>query len=348
MVTRDDVARLAGTSTAVVSYVLNNGPRPVAEATRQRVLAAVEQLGYRPNGVARSLRAQRTRVLGLIVPDISNPYFAQLARDIEDVAFARGYTVVLGNSVGDVARELVYVRTFVESRVDGLLYISAGRSSHCVDELIRSKVPTVVLDRRVRGFNASSVTADNRQGARLATQHLIDHGHRRIAFLGGPSKFSAAAERRRGWSSQLRQAGLASDRSLIVRAAFDRATGYQAALDVLNRDKRTRPTALFAAADEQGIGALRAAFELGLRVPDDLAVVSFDGVVDASYTVPSLTGVRQPVRAMATRALEILLDLVAGDDAGPVHEVLPVELILRGSCGCPERPAEQPAEQPAD
>ncbi|GAB3419096.1 LacI family DNA-binding transcriptional regulator [Flindersiella endophytica] len=342
VVTRDDVARLAGTSTAVVSYVLNNGPRPVSEATRQRVLAAVEQLGYRPNGVARSLRAQRTRVLGLIVPDISNPYFAQLARDIEDVAFGQGYTVVLGNSVGDTARELVYVRTFVESRVDGLLYISAGQPGHCVDELVRSGIPTVVLDRRVRGFNASSVTADNRGGARVATQHLIEHGHRRIAFLGGPSKFSPAAERRRGWSSQLRQAGLASDRSLVVRAAFDRNTGYRAALDVLST--ADRPTALFAAADEQGIGALRAAHELGLRVPDDLAIVSFDGVVDAAYTVPSLTGVRQPVRAMAARALSILLGLVSGDDAEPVHEVFPVELILRGSCGCPERSAEQPSD----
>jgi LacI family transcriptional regulator len=210
-----------------------------------------------------------------------------------------------------------------------------------VDELIRSNVPTVVLDRRVPGFAASSVTADNRGGARLATQHLIDHGHQRIAFLGGPSKFSAAAERRRGWSTQLRQAGLASDRGLIVRAAFDRETAYRAALSVL--DRPNRPTALFAAADEQGIGVLRAAHELGLRVPDDLAVVSFDGVVDASYTVPSLTGVRQPVRAMAARALEILLDLVRGDDAGPVHEVFPVELIVRGSCGCPEPTAEQPA-----
>ncbi|MGW5359235.1 LacI family DNA-binding transcriptional regulator [Actinopolymorpha pittospori] len=345
MVTRDDVARLAGTSTAVVSYVLNDGPRPVAAATRARVLAAVAKLGYRPNGVARSLRAKRTRVLGLLVPDSSNPYFARLARAVEDAAFASGHAVVLGNAVDDVERELAYVRTFLESRVDGLLYIPAASTSPSIEELARSKVPTVVLDRTVAGLSASSVTADNRVGARMATRHLLQHGHRRIAYLGGPAHLSTARDRRRGWADAMRGAGLSVERPLSVAGAFDRETGYHGALALLTRDPA--PTAVFAAADELGLGAMRAAFELGWKVPDDVAIISFDGVAEAAaYTVPSLSCVRQPVETMGRRAIEMLLDLIAGTQRTHRAEVVPVDLVARGTCGCPEKPASAHRHEP--
>lgn len=336
MTTRDDVARLAGTSTAVVSYVLNDGPRPVSAATRARVLEAVEQLGYRPNGVARSLRARNTRALGLIVPDSSNPYFALIARAIEDAAYARGYAVLIGNAMDDATRELTYVRTFVDRRVDGILYIPTG-GGESVAELTRAGVPTVMLDRIDSALEASSVTPDNVGGAVLATEHLIEHGHRRIACLGGPVDLWPAQERRRGWATAMRTAGLTAPKSLVGHGAFGIEAGYRAALRLLR--KRSRPTALFASADDQAIGALRAAHEIKLRVPADLAIVSFDGITEAAFTVPSLSCVRQPIRDISDRAVTLLLDRVADPTADLVHDQLPVELTPGGSCGCPERPA---------
>lgn len=336
MPTRDDVARLAGTSTAVVSYVLNNGPRPVSAATKAKVLAAVAELDYRPNGVARSLRARTTTALGLIVPDGSNPYFARIAQAVEEAAYRRGYTVLIGSAMDDAARELAYVQTFIDRRVDGILYIPT-HGADCVSEMAKARVPTVLLDRVVDGLDASSVTPDNVEGARLATQHLIDHGHRRIAFIGGPQQLSPSRERHAGWAQAMRAAKLRPLASLQVEAAFGLEAGYRAAIRLLR--KRNRPTAIFTSADDQAIGALRAAYELNLTVPDDVAFVSFDGTTEASFTVPSLCCVRQPITQLADRAVELLLNRITDPSTPVVPDRLAVSLATGGSCGCPEHPA---------
>ncbi|MBM7787240.1 LacI family DNA-binding transcriptional regulator [Tenggerimyces flavus] len=332
MVKRDEVARRAGVSAAVVSYVMNNGPRPVADATRQRVLAAVEELGYRPNGVARALRSRRTWSIGLVVPDNSNPFFAQLAHAIEDETFARGYSLLVGNASGDAARVESYLRTFQDRQVDGLIVVTNGPT----EDLARTyegRVPLViVVDQPVRGLAASTVKVDNKEGARLATEHLVSHGFTRIACIAGPRDSAPGRERYEGWQTALRAAGLAAPDSLVRWAEFSLRGGAEAVRELL--DSSPAPEAVFAATDLQAIGALRGTADAGVSVPDGLAIVGFDGIAEAEYTVPRLATVRQPVGLMGRRAVELLFRENGGDQ---VHEVFPLTLVSRGTCGCPER-----------
>lgn len=333
-VRRSDVARLAGTSPSVVSYVLNGGPRGVAEETRQRVLAAIEQLGYRPNGIARSLRMARTMTLGLVVPDNANPYFAELARAIEEESFAEGYTLLIGNSSEDDDRQTTYVQTFLARQVDGLFLVPAHGPLGCLEDLQRAKTPWVTLDRAVEGI-APAVLVDNRGGAYAATRHLLEHGRRRIACLAGPQDVMPAMDRVAGWRSALADGGVQPDAMSLWHAPFGRQAGYSAARKMLAADER--PDAIFVASDEQAMGVLRAVAELGLVCPDELAIASFDGVAAAMYSTPGLTTVQQPFRLLARAAVSHLVQqLGPGEvDADEARtEVLPVQLVRRGSCGC--------------
>lgn len=333
-VRRADVARLAGTSPAVVSYVLNNGPRPVAPQTRARVLAAIEQLGYRPNGIARSLRMNRTMTLGLVVPDNANPFFAELARAIEEESFARGYTLLIGNAAEDDARQTSYVRTFLARQVDGLFLVPAHGPVGCLPDLQRARTPWVSLDRQVPGAGAPAVLVDNRGGAYAAARHLIEHGRTRIACLAGPVDVMPATDRIAGWRDALAEEGVRPSRMSVWHAPFGRRAGYQAAQEILAGPDR--PDAIFVASDEQALGALRAVTEVGLRCPQDVALASFDGIPAAAYSTPALTTMAQPFAAIGHAAVTHLLNQITGDD-GPT-EVLPVSLLARGSCGCPDPP----------
>lgn len=336
MVTRDDVARRAGTSSAVVSYVVNNGPRRVSEKTRAKVLAAIDELGYRPNGFARALRSTRSRLLGLVLPDNSNPFFAELARVIEDEAFRRGYLLLLGNSTEDDERQAAYVREFLELRVEGLLLISAASGQRQADlrlsleELQGSRIPTVVLDRAIPDLKASYLTVDNFGGGYLATRHLLDHGHTEVACLAGPAGNQPADSRTRGWRRAIMQAGLSPGAQLLVHSAFRREAGYEAMRVLLT--EYDPPTAVFAESDEHAIGALSAAAECGIRVPQDLALVSFDGIPESRFTRPSLTTVAQPFEELGRQAVDLALGSRPGDGAHRVR--LPVTLRIGESCGC--------------
>ncbi|WP_331767897.1 LacI family DNA-binding transcriptional regulator [Embleya sp. NBC_00896] len=348
MATRQDVARLAGTSPAVVSYVLNNGPRSVAPATRDRVLAAVKQLDYRPNAVARSLRLSHTMTLGLVVPDSANPFFAELARSLEDHAWAAGYTLLVGNAVDDDQREAGYVRTFLDRQVDGLVIIPTHGNRTWRGELARSGVPCLVFDREVEDPTVSQVLVDNVEGARAATAHLIGHGRRRVGCIAGPLGIHPTVDRVAGWRNALEEAGQrvgsgsggrtgwesCPDAAPLVHGSFGRRDGYLAGLTLLSRDRGL--DALFVTSDEQAVGVLRAATELGLRVPEDLAIVSFDGIAASAYTWPALSTMRQPVGALGRVAMARLSARMADPDLAPSRDVLPVHLIARGSCGCPD------------
>jgi LacI family transcriptional regulator len=340
MVTRDDVANRAGISPAVVSYVVNGGPRRVAPGTRSKVLRAIEDLGYRPNGLARALRVQKTFTIGLIVPDNTNPFFAQLARAVEETAFARGYVLLLGNSGQDDKRQAAYVRTFLERKVDGLVLIAdsdTGRSplpEVTASELKGAGVPLVLLDRSPSDLWAPSVTVDNEGGAYIATRHLIEHGHREVACLAGPDDLHTARRRTRGWRRALREAGITPRPDLVARSRFRRDEGYRAVGRLLSG--RPRPTALFAESDAQAIGVLRWAQENGVRVPEDLALVSFDGIEEAAYTTPPLTTVAQPIEELGRRSVELLVGPGAAGTPAPGYrpEALAVELVRRRTCGC--------------
>ncbi|MEU6824296.1 LacI family DNA-binding transcriptional regulator [Streptomyces atriruber] len=332
MATRQDVARLAGTSPSVVSYVVNNGPRSVAPATRERVLAAVRALDYRPNGVARSLRMRQTMTLGLVVPDAANPFFAELARALEDHAWAAGYTLLVGNSVDDAGREAGYLRTFLDRRVDGLVLIPSQGDRPWRAELARADVARLVLDRELKDVPASHVLADNRGGAGAATLHLLSHGRRRIGCVAGPAGIHPTVDRVAGWRAAVDGAGLGD--APLLHGSFDRLAGYRSALALLSGDRRL--DALFVTCDTQAAGVIRAASELGIRVPDDLALVAFDGIAAAAYTAPALSTMRQPFEELGRTAVRRLLAQVRDPGLAPTRDVLPVTLLARGSCGCPD------------
>jgi len=311
-VTRNDVARYAGVSTAVVSYVVNDGPRAVSPQARERVLEAIRVLGYRPNATARALRTGSTQTFGLITPDGGNPLFAELAKAIDKAAAERGYVVLQTSADGDPETERTKVAQLLARQVSGLVLVTPAEAP----ELAGADVPVVVVNRLLPGV--SSVRPRYREGARRAVEHLLWHGHTRIALVIG-----GRGERESGWRDALRAAGL--EDGPVVRVAFSREGGYAAGQELIAQ----RPTAVFASSDLQAIGVLRAVREAGLRVPEDVAVVAFDGTAEAEYCWPPLTVVRQPVERMAA---EVVRQLVEGTVDRPT--VYPTELIIRKSCGC--------------
>lgn len=332
MVSRNDVARRAGVSTAVVSYVVNDGPRRVAPATKERVLRAIEELGYRPNLVARSLRMNRTRAIALIVPDMADAFFAQLAREIQVTGFDRGFTLLLANAMDDPAKELGHVRAFVERRADGIILAPTGIARDGVDLVATSGLASVIVDRDMPGSQCSSVVVDNHHGGYLATRHLIEHGHTNIGCIGGPAGIAIANDRTRGWRQALREAGVEPAEGMELHSTFSR---YSAYLDTLRMLRGTHPpSAIFACADEQALGVYRAAATAGVRIPDDLAIVSFDSAPAAPYLAPALTAIRQPITQIADVAVRRLLEHMDTPGRPPTRDNLPVELVVRGSCGC--------------
>ena len=323
-VTRADVARYAGVSTAVVSYVVNGGPRPVAVATAARVSEAIRVLGYRPNASARALRTGSTQMLGLVVPEIGNPLFAELAVAVERAAARRGHAVLLVDSGSDPRRERTLMRSLTARQVDGIIVSTAQRSS-LADDLASLGAPVVLLNSFDAFEGIETVGVDAREGARVGVAHLVEHGHARIALIvGGPE----GEVREHGWLDATRAAGLPD--GPLAREPFTRAGGYRGAMRLFGG--ADRPTALFASSDMQAVGALRALGELGLRVPEDVAVVSFDGTDEAEYATPRLTVVRQPVDEMAEEAVA---RIVAPDpERAPHHASFTPTLVVGRSCGC--------------
>lgn len=315
-----------------MSYVLNGGPRAVAPQTRARVLAAIKELDYQPNGIARSLRTSRTMTLGLVIPDSSNPFFAELARAIEDAAFESGYTLLVGNATEDEDRQTTYVRTFLQRQVDGLLLVPTHGPVKCVTELRNWNGPWVLLDRRVKHLTGvSQLLVDSRGGAQFATQHLLGHGRSNVACIAGPVDVTTTQDRVAGWRKALAEAGRRPLTSMIRHVPFGRWASYQAALDLFTA---RRPDAVFVASDEQAVGVLRALAELGMRCPDDVAVVSFDGIASSAYTVPTLTTMAQPFAQLGQLSISRLIARIGDPDAEPETSVLPVSLVVRRSCGC--------------
>ncbi|MDT3399501.1 LacI family DNA-binding transcriptional regulator [Streptomyces sp. B1866] len=336
-VTRDDVARLAGTSTAVVSYVINNGPRPVAPATRERVLAAIQELGYRPDRVAQAMASRRTDLIGLILPDARQPFFAEMAHSVERAAAERGKMVLVGNSDYLDEREVHYLRAFLGMRVSGLILISQGPSENAAVEIEAWDARVVLLHARRAAIDDVAVVCDDVGGARLAVRHLLEHGHAYVACLGGtertPKVGDPVTDHVEGWRQAMEEAGRPTEGRLF-QAPYNRYDAYQVALRLLSGPDR--PTAVFCATDDQAIGVLRAARELRIDVPRELAVAGFDDVKEAGLTDPPLTTVAADRVAMANAAVDLVLDdglRVAGSRRERV-ERFPAELVVRRSCGC--------------
>lgn len=326
-VTRADVAREAGTSTAVVSYVLNDGPRPVAAATRFRVLDAIESTGYRPDSIARALASGASRTLGLVVPDLSNPFFTALGHALEEAASKAGLVFLLGDSAENPVRQGDLIQSFLGRRVDGLVIVGVDEGID-LSSARAAQIPVVLLDRTLAEPEVSTVAIDNRAAAQAATDHLIGHGRTRIALVSGPGTLATAEARARGWEDALRAADLLVDSNRVYRTGFDRRGGYLAGLELFSAVDLL--DAVFVASEQQAIGLLRAAHETGTRIPQDVAVVAFDGTEASEYCVPSLTTIAQPFDELATQALELVR--VPRDRARNV--VCEFDLVRRSSCGC--------------
>ncbi len=318
---------MAGVSTAVVSYVVNDGPRPVAAATAVRVREAMELLGYRPNASARALRLGKTHTLGLVMADALNPFFSEYTSALVKAADARGWRLLIADSRQDESDEAEIVEEFVARQVDGLLFASSFARFERSRTLQAAGIPTVLIDcpgpvpgRRTVGTNAGGA-AEN-----LVT-HLVEHGRSRIGLIVGDHGFGNPDPRERGWRRALRAAGLAD--GPMIRVPFSREGGYAGGMALLEQDPDI--DAVFASSDLQGIGLVRALHERGMRIPQDVAVVSFDGTKESEFCWPPLTVARQRLPELAAAAIALMdtPDLASG-----THVQLEADLILRESCGC--------------
>ncbi len=313
MTTIRDVAQLAGVSTATVSHVLND-TRVVSDDLRGRVVAAMVTLNYRPNAVARSLRVSETLTIGLIVPDVELPFFARYARDIETAASEVGYNVILCNSNWALANELRYLDHLLARRVDGLICISVSLTPEHIIPVLRRNAPVVWLEESRIGQSFDSIVLDNHRGAYDAAWHLIERGHRRIGCITGPIVAQLTGDRIAGVRQALNDAGIAHDERLMMIGAYDAESGYHLAGQLL--DLADPPTALFAFNDIMAIGALRAAYERGLRVGQQIGIIGFDGIGLTAHVSPPLSTIEQPTPAMSAAAISLLLERVSGQHHG--------------------------------
>ncbi len=337
--TRSDVARLAGVSPAVVSYVLNDGPRPVAAGTRERVEAAVRQLDYRPNAIASALRGGSTRSIGFLTPNQRNPFFAELAEAVERRFSARGYLVLTGNTNNDRNREEAYLRTVLDRRVDALVLSSGVSLARSAPPAMRG-VPVVVLEELAEGSPFSGIGSDDRADAATAVEHLQHHGHELIGCISGPPWIAVEAARISGWRRQQASASAPAGEDLLVVAEQSEEGGNSAAALLLSEHGRPwaahgrRPSALFVTSDAQATGAIYTCHELGLRVPQDVAVVSFGGTHPAAYTIPPLSTLRQDINFLATATVNHLSRKIADPSTSRVDLTLRGNLVIGRSCGC--------------
>ncbi|MFO1068032.1 MAG: LacI family DNA-binding transcriptional regulator [Geminicoccaceae bacterium] len=327
MPTIRDVARAAGVSTATVSAVLNDTAF-VSPALRQRVEAAVAKLGYAPHSIARSLKRGRTQLLGLMIPDITNPFFTELVHVVEVAAHRAGYGVLLCDSGQDPAKERSYLQLMRSHRVDGLVLCPVGDGG-LAEPARAGGMPLVMVDRLVPGLEADVVLMDNYAAGLAATRHLVNLGHRRIGAVAGPAGLEPADERLRGFREALALRGLAVRDGDIRHGNFEEEGAYLASLELLGGT--SRPTALFVANNHMLIGVMRAVANLAMSCPADISVAAVDDFPWANAFTPRLTTVRQPVAAMGETALRLLLERLAGGDGPPRRIVLPAELVIRDS-----------------
>lgn len=323
--TRADVAQLAGVSTAVVSYVFNKGPRKVAPATYEKVRRAAKLLNYRPNTTARALRTGFSKMMAVIVPDSSNPFSAGIYNELQSAASHHGYSLMFMNVKGDPALEEDAIRKLIERNVDAI-FLSTSRTYDQIGTAPLDQSRFIFMDQPRRLMNAKSVSTNFYTSAMTATEHLIGHRHCSVDMLYGGPEVDRTDDRVRGWYAAHQNNNLPAGR--IARSFFTREGGYRATIKLI--DSNHPPQAIFAGSDMEAMGALRALHERGLRIPQDVAIVSFDGTVDSLYTWPQLTTMQQDTEKIAASAMKAALT----PDETPDVQLIRASLVVRHSCGC--------------
>ncbi len=332
-ITYKDVAEQAGVSVATVSYVLNNGPRPVSAMTRLRVEATIEELGYYPNEVARSLRLQQSLIIGLIIPNATNPVYAEISQELERICSEAGFLVLLCNSGNQQKREEKFVHMLRAKGVDGVVIMPHHDPLALIQPLRQARIPTVVLEHDLPGVHC--IASADLEGGRLGAEHLIALGHRRIGLIKRQATSTLSTERFTGYCQALAQANIAFDPTLVVECMTEYATGSAAMNQLLTLTDP--PTAVFTHNDIIATGAIHAIHSAGLAVPADISVVGYDDITSAAYGFPPLTTVRHPKAELGRFAATTLLKLIQGEEeVMPQTVILPVELVLRASTAAPQ------------
>jgi LacI family transcriptional regulator len=332
-----DVAKAAELSATSVSRYLN-GDIVLPRASASRIERAVRELNYQPNRLARNLSLGQSKMVGLIIPDISNPFFATLACAVEEVAFEAGYGVLLCNTRNDRNRELSYLQLLSGRQLDGIVFLTSHAEDPALGEILQRNRSVVLIDEDVAGVSAPRVFSENRTGGYLATRHLLDYGHTQIAFIGGPNNLLSTRERLAGFRCALEERGLRPILELIRFGPYTSDFGREAALAFFNSSKR--PTAVFASSDYVALGVLNAAHRSGLKIPDALSLIGFDDMPWAELLQPPLTTIRQSARELGSAGAKILLKVIAGAPVELMETRLPVELIERESVQKPRKPVK--------
>jgi LacI family transcriptional regulator len=323
-----DVAKRAGVAPITVSRVINNSGY-ISQATRERVEAAVKELGYVPNTLARGLRSKRTKTLALVVTDITNPYFTLMARGVEDAAGASNYTVIYCNTDESEAKEEKYANILAQRQVDGVLLVPACGNVKTIKFLLSNDIHVVALDRRVSGVKIDSVRSDSEDGAYRLVKLLIGLGHKRITMIAGPKDVSTSVDRVAGYQRALIESGL-GDNEQVYYGTFNQEGGYEFAKQAMMHS--SKPTAIFGANNFIAIGIIKALRDFKADVPGDVSVVAFDDFPESMLVAPFLTFVEQPAYEMGRVATELLLKRISGElNGGYQNLVLPTEIIERGS-----------------
>jgi LacI family transcriptional regulator len=324
-----DVAARAGVSVATVSRALSGDPKRVSAPVLQRIIDAAEELDYIPNNLARNMRAGSSRILGLVISDIGNPFFTAVVRGVEDVAQRHGYSLVLSNTDEDPDREAASLGVMAAERAAGLIIATTNENGTALRRFADMGMAIVAIDRHIADLPTDSVVVDNESASHEAVTHLVRLGHRRVAIVGGPSDADTARERRRGYERALAEARIAMEPELVRAGDFRETAGLTVTRELL--DLREPPTAIFAVNNLTTIGVLGALRERGVEVPTEMSVVGFDDIPTAELMQPPLTVVQQPTYRMGARAADLLIRRLREPDAAVKEVVLAARLVVRGS-----------------
>lgn len=334
-VTRDDVARLAGVSSATVSYVINNGPRPVSEETRAKVQQAIEELGYQPNVMAQNLRRKRSNTVGLafttIERHLTHPYFVDLLTSVGEESASHGFNLLLSPCTDRALEQGIYERMVGGRQVAGIIVTGVRQNDARIGYLIEEEFPFVVLGRPEHNEDFAYVDVDGARGTDEATQHLINHGWRRIAYIGLSDELICAKDRLVGYRRALDRNGLTYNPPLVASMDTTEEAGYQSMKHFLSLEEP--PDALLACSDELALGAMNAAYEQGFVVGQDIGVIGFDDIPTAAYSRPPLTTIHQPMYEIGTRLCRMLIQTIKGEEPAERQVVLTPTLVVRESCG---------------
>jgi LacI family transcriptional regulator len=325
MTTIKDIAKRANVSVSTVSNVINN-KKNVKPETRERVLDVINEYGFQPKSVARSLKTKKTLTIGIIMPDITNQFFTETTRGIEDTANKYGYNVILCNTDENVNKEIEYLNTLYNKDVDGIIFVGTCETQHMDQN--RKRTPIVVIDRKL-GENMTSVVVDNVKGGFIATKHLLERKKSEIILLTGSLSTSTYFERMTGYLNALRSEKFEYNELLVNECEASFQGGYNTIQSILNKNVNIQ--SIFAVSDMIAIGAMRALIEKGKRIPEDVLIVGYDDIIISSMFIPSLTTVRQPKYEMGQRAVELLIDKIEGKSQRNERIILEPELIIRES-----------------